>query len=94
MFCSFNGGPYQVKVLTPWNTKLRFSLWPGLWRDSPLCFCSVKCFGNMLDLTEESISSELFPRLQNQVKGTRKLNTVYQFIVFGLTLASSRRGGS
>ena len=24
MFCSFNGGPYQVnKVLTPWNTKLR-----------------------------------------------------------------------
>ena len=58
MFCSFNGGPYQVnKVLTPWNTKLnRFSLW----RNSPLCFCSVKCFGNMLDLTEESISSELF----------------------------------
>lgn len=91
MFCSFNGGPYQVnKVLTAWNTKLRFSLW----RDSPLCFCSVKCFGNMLDLTEESISSELFPRLQNQVKGTCKLNTVYQFIVFGLTLAGSIRGGS
>ena len=48
----------------------------------------------MLDLTEESISSELFPRLQNQVKGTCMLDTVYQFIVFGLTLAGSRRGGS